>query len=51
MLVTVAHAGNPLVSDVGMADPHIHIFGGKPYLYSTRIEIDSLKRASIPPKF
>lgn len=29
---------NPLVSDVGMADPHIKIFNGKAYLYATRDE-------------
>ena len=32
----VAQAGNPIVPDVGMADPHIHIFNNKAYLYSTR---------------
>lgn len=36
------HKGNPIVPYVGMADPHIFIFNGKPYLYSTR-DIDSLK--------
>jgi arabinoxylan arabinofuranohydrolase len=34
--------GNPLVPFVGMADPHIYVFDGKPYLYSTR-DIDSLQ--------
>ena len=34
--------GNPLVPYVGMADPHIFIFEGKAYLYSTR-DIDSLQ--------
>lgn len=29
---------NPIVADVGMADPHIRIFNGKPYLYATRDE-------------
>jgi hypothetical protein len=28
-------AANPIVPDVGMADPHIHIFNGKAYLYCT----------------
>jgi len=31
-----AQAGNPIVPDVGMADPHIHIFKDKAYLYCTR---------------
>nr|WP_294897616.1 family 43 glycosylhydrolase [uncultured Pedobacter sp.] len=26
----------PMVADVGMADPHIHIFNNKAYLYATR---------------
>jgi hypothetical protein len=34
--------GNPLVPYIGMADPHIYVFNGKPYLYSTR-DKDSLK--------
>lgn len=36
------HKGNPIVPYFGMADPHIFIFNGKPYLYSTR-DIDSIK--------
>mgnify|MGYP000181397078 FL=1 len=34
-------AQNPLVPDVGMADPHIHIFNNKAYLYATK-DKDSL---------
>ena len=29
-------ADNPLVPNVGMADPHIHIFNNQAYLYTTR---------------
>ena len=35
--------GNPIVPYVGMADPHIFIFNGKPFLYSTR-DLDSLAK-------
>jgi hypothetical protein len=35
--------GNPLVPYVGMADPHIFVYDGKPYLYSTR-DLDSLTK-------
>ena len=28
--------GNPIVPYVGMADPHIFIFNGNPFLYSKR---------------
>jgi len=34
-------AQNPLVPNVGMADPHIHIFNNKAYLYATK-DKDSL---------
>lgn len=34
--------GNPIIPYSGMADPHIFIFNGKPYLYSTR-DIDSIQ--------
>lgn len=30
-----SYAGNPLVKDAGMADPHVRIFNDKAYLYST----------------
>jgi len=36
LAVAGVHADNPLVPDVGMADPHIHIFNNKAYLYTTR---------------
>ena len=35
-LVAFCVGDNPLVPGAGMADPHIHIFGDKAYLYSTR---------------
>ncbi|MBR9908820.1 MAG: family 43 glycosylhydrolase [Gammaproteobacteria bacterium] len=41
-------AGNPMVPDVGMADPHIRIFNGKAYLYSTRDSDDKAKRFTMP---
>ena len=34
--------GNPMVPYVGMADPHLFIFGGKAYLYATR-DVDSIQ--------
>ena len=40
--------GNPLVKDVGMADPHIRIFNGKPYLYATRDEDKTAKTFVMP---
>ena len=30
-----AFAGNPIVPDVGLNDPHVHIFDGKAYVYAT----------------
>jgi len=35
-VATTSQAGNPLVDDVGMADPHIFIFEDKAYMYTTR---------------
>lgn len=32
-LLPAAMAGNPLVPHVGMADPHVHVFNGKVYMY------------------
>ena len=32
---SLAAARNPIVSDVGMADPHVHIFEGIHYVYAT----------------
>jgi hypothetical protein len=29
-----AMAANPLVPNVGMADPHIHVFDGKAWMYA-----------------
>ncbi len=34
-------ADNPLVPNVGMADPHIHIYNNKAYMYATR-DLDSI---------
>ena len=39
---------NPLVSKVGMADPHIHIFNGKAYLYTTH-DADSTAKNFVMP--
>ena len=36
VLVASCVADNPLVPDVGMADPHIHIFDNTAYLYTTQ---------------
>lgn len=41
-------AGNPMVPDVGMADPHIRIFEGKAYLYATRDSDIKAKRFTMP---
>lgn len=35
VVVGLASAGNPVVPNVGMADPHVHVFDGKFYMYST----------------
>ncbi len=35
MRSTSAHAENPSVPDVGLNDPHVHIFNDKAYVYST----------------
>jgi arabinoxylan arabinofuranohydrolase len=39
---------NPIVPFVGMADPHIHIFNGKAYLYATR-DADSTAKEFVMP--
>ncbi len=41
-------AGNPLVPDVGMADPHIYIFNNKAYLYATR-DADPTAKSFVMP--
>ena len=33
--LALAAARNPIVPDVGMADPHVHLFNGTYYLYAT----------------
>ncbi len=38
----------PMVADVGMADPHIHIFNNKAYLYATRDGDISAKKFVMP---
>lgn len=43
-----AFAGNPMVPDVGMADPHIRIFDGKAYLYATRDRDKDAKKFIMP---
>jgi beta-xylosidase len=40
--------GNPIIKDVGMADPHIRIFNGKPYLYTTRDEDKTAQEFVMP---
>ncbi|WP_248722509.1 family 43 glycosylhydrolase [Seonamhaeicola sp. ML3] len=40
--------GNPLVKNVGMADPHIRIFNNKAYLYATRDEDKTAKKFVMP---
>jgi len=34
MLSALARAENPIVPDVGLNDPHIHIINGKAYVYA-----------------
>ncbi len=43
-----ARANNPLVPAVGMADPHIHIFQNKAYLFTTR-DKDPTSRTYVMP--
>lgn len=45
---SVLLAGNPLVPNVSMADPHIHIFYDTAYLYSTR-DADSTAHQFVMP--
>jgi len=40
--------GNPIIADVGMADPHIKIYNNKAYLYATRDEDKSTKKFIMP---
>lgn len=40
--------GNPIIKDVGMADPHIKIFNNKAYLYATRDEDKTSKKFMMP---
>ena len=32
---TLNLSGNPIVPNVGMADPHAHVFGDRVYIYAT----------------
>lgn len=41
-------ADNPLVPNVGMADPHIFIFNGKAYIYATR-DVDNKAKNFVMP--
>jgi len=43
-----AFADNPLVPDFGMADPHMHIFNNKAYLYTTRDADRNAKKFVMP---
>ena len=45
---TSLFASNPIVPDVGMADPHIHIFNNKAYLYCTH-DADPKSKAWVMP--
>lgn len=40
--------GNPIVADVGMADPHIKIYNNKAYLYATRDADKTAKQFVMP---
>ena len=35
MVALLAFSANPIVPNVGMADPHGHVFGDKVYVYAT----------------
>lgn len=35
LLPLLVEAANPLVPHQGMADPHVHVWGGEFYMYST----------------
>lgn len=35
LLCAFCEGSNPVVPDVGMADPHVHVFNGKFYMYAT----------------
>ncbi len=35
MAAFVVNAGNPVIPNKGVNDPHIHIFEGRAYLYAT----------------
>ena len=35
LALSLAAARNPIVPDVGMADPHVHLFNGTYYVYAT----------------
>lgn len=39
---------NPIIPDVGMADPHIRVFNNKAYLYATRDEDKTAKTFIMP---
>ena len=43
-----ARAGNPIVTGVSIADPHIHIFDGVAYMYAGRDLSPSSRRFSMP---
>lgn len=48
VLSTAWNVGNPMIPYIGMADPHIHIFNGKAFLYSTR-DADSTAKTFVMP--
>lgn len=45
---TYIFAGNPIVKNFGMADPHAYIFNGKVYLFTTRDAVKDAKDFIMP---
>ena len=48
LIYSLVNAQNPIVPDVGMADPHIKIFNNKAYLYATR-DADKTAKTFVMP--
>ncbi len=48
VLFNTLYAANPIVPYVGMADPHIHIFNDKAYLYVTHDADSTAKEFTMP---
>lgn len=43
-----AYAGNPLLPKVGMADPHLHIFNNRAYIYAGRDADSTVRDFTMP---